>query len=44
MIGAVWLAEGYLRGGDYLSACPLIEELLSMCRAAGYFHYEGRAC
>lgn len=44
VIGAVWLAEGYLRGGDYLSACPLIEELLSMCRAAGYFHYEGRAC
>jgi class 3 adenylate cyclase/tetratricopeptide (TPR) repeat protein len=43
-IGGVWLAEGHLRGRDYASARPLIEELLNTCRTAGYLHYEGRAC
>jgi class 3 adenylate cyclase/tetratricopeptide (TPR) repeat protein len=44
VIGAVWLAEGHLRRGDYATARPLIEDLLSTSRSAGYFHYEGRAC
>ena len=44
VIGAVWLAEGHLRRGDYATVRPLIEDLLSTCRSAGYFHYEGRAC
>jgi tetratricopeptide (TPR) repeat protein len=44
VIGAVWLAEGHLRRGDYATARPLIQDLLSTCRSAGYFHYEGRAC
>jgi class 3 adenylate cyclase/tetratricopeptide (TPR) repeat protein len=44
VIGAVWLAEGYIRRGDYATARPLTEDLLSTCRSAGYFHYEGRAC
>ena len=44
VIGSVWLAEGHLRRGDYANARPLIEDLLSTCRSAGYFHYEGRAC
>jgi class 3 adenylate cyclase len=44
VIGAVWLAEGHLRRGDYAMARPLIEDLLRTCRSAGYFHYEGRAC
>ncbi|HEX3419571.1 MAG TPA: AAA family ATPase, partial [Stellaceae bacterium] len=44
VIGAVWLAEGHLRRGDYTMARPLIEDLLRTCRSAGYFHYEGRAC
>jgi hypothetical protein len=44
VIGAVWLAEGHLRRGDYATSRPLIEDLLSTCRPAGYFHYEGRAC
>jgi len=44
VIGAVWLAEGHLRRGDYATARPFIENLLSTCRSAGYFHYEGRAC
>ena len=43
VIGAVWLAEGHLRRGDYATARPFIENLLSTCRSAGYFHYEGRA-
>ncbi|MGB9646502.1 MAG: adenylate/guanylate cyclase domain-containing protein [Stellaceae bacterium] len=43
VIGAVWLAEGHLRHGDCATARPLIEDLLSTCRSAGYFHYEGRA-
>ena len=29
MIGAVWLAEGHLRRGDYATARPLIEDLLA---------------
>jgi class 3 adenylate cyclase/tetratricopeptide (TPR) repeat protein len=44
VIGAVWLAEGHLRRGDYATARHLTEDLLSTCRSAGYFHYEGRAC
>jgi class 3 adenylate cyclase/tetratricopeptide (TPR) repeat protein len=44
VIGAVWLAEGHLRRGDCATARPLIEDLLSTTRSAGYFHYEGRAC
>ena len=44
VIGAVWLAEGHLRRSDYATARPLIEDLVSTCRSAGYFHYEGRAC
>jgi tetratricopeptide (TPR) repeat protein len=43
-IGAVWLAEGYLRRGDGASARPLIERVLATSRATGYLHYEGRAC
>ena len=43
-IGAVWLAEGYLRRGDHASARPLIERVLATSRATGYLHYEGRAC
>jgi class 3 adenylate cyclase/tetratricopeptide (TPR) repeat protein len=43
-IGAVWLAEGYLRRGDRASARPLIERVLATSRATGYLHYEGRAC
>jgi tetratricopeptide (TPR) repeat protein len=43
-IGAVWLAEGYLRRGDRASAQPLIERVLATSRATGYLHYEGRAC
>jgi len=43
-IGAVWLAEGYLRRGDRSGARPLIERVLATCRATGYLHYEGRAC
>jgi tetratricopeptide (TPR) repeat protein len=42
-IGAVWLAEGYLRRGDRAGAQPLIERVLATCRATGYLHYEGRA-
>ncbi|MBV8573453.1 MAG: hypothetical protein JOZ58_00225, partial [Acetobacteraceae bacterium] len=42
-IGAVWLAEGYLRRGDREGARPLIERVLETCRATGYLHYEGRA-
>jgi len=44
VIGAVWLAEGYLRRGDRAGARPLIERVLATCRATGYLHYEGRAC
>jgi tetratricopeptide (TPR) repeat protein len=43
-IGAVWLAEGYLRRADREDARPLIERVLATCRATGYLHYEGRAC
>jgi class 3 adenylate cyclase len=43
-IGAVWLAEGYLRRGDRAGARPLIERVLATSRATGYLHYEGRAC
>jgi tetratricopeptide (TPR) repeat protein len=43
-IGAVYLAEGYLRRGDRTSARPLIERVLATSRATGYLHYEGRAC
>jgi class 3 adenylate cyclase/tetratricopeptide (TPR) repeat protein len=43
-IGAVWLAEGYLRLGDRTAARPLIERVLATSRATGYLHYEGRAC
>jgi tetratricopeptide (TPR) repeat protein len=43
-IGAVWLAEGYLRLGDRPAARPLIERVLASSRATGYVHYEGRAC
>jgi class 3 adenylate cyclase/tetratricopeptide (TPR) repeat protein len=43
-IGAVYLAEGYLRRGDRAGARPLIERVLATCRLTGYLHYEGRAC
>ncbi len=44
VIGAVWLAEGYLRRGDRARALPLIEHVLEISRANGYLQYEGRAC
>ena len=40
----VWLAEGYLRRGDRVSARSLIDRVLSMSRTTGNLHYEGRAC
>jgi tetratricopeptide (TPR) repeat protein len=43
VIGRHWLAEGYIRQGDYTKARPLIEDLLNTCRTGSYFHYEGRA-
>ena len=44
VIGAVWLAEGHLCGGDHAAALPLIEYVLETSRATGYPQYEGRAC
>ena len=44
VIGAGWLAEGYLRRGDPASARPLIDDVLETSRTTGYLHYEGRAC
>jgi class 3 adenylate cyclase/tetratricopeptide (TPR) repeat protein len=44
VIGAVWLAEGYLRQGDLVCARPLIDHVLATSRATGYVHQEGRAC
>jgi class 3 adenylate cyclase/tetratricopeptide (TPR) repeat protein len=44
VIGSVWLAEGYLRCGDYARARPLIEDVLMTSRSTGYLHYEGRGC
>jgi tetratricopeptide (TPR) repeat protein len=43
VIGRYWLAESYLRHGDYRTARPLIEDILGICQASGYTHYEGRA-
>ena len=40
---ALWLAEGYLRGGDRASARPLIDEVLETSRATGYRYDEGVA-
>jgi tetratricopeptide (TPR) repeat protein len=44
VIGAAWLAEGYLRQGNYTSARTLVAELLATSQRSGYRHYEGRAC
>lgn len=44
VIGAVWLAEGYLGRGDRASARPLIDHVLRTSRTTGYLQYEGRAC
>jgi tetratricopeptide (TPR) repeat protein len=44
VIGAVWLAEGYLRAGDRAAARPLIDYVLQTSRATGYRQYEGRGC
>jgi class 3 adenylate cyclase/tetratricopeptide (TPR) repeat protein len=44
VVGALWLAEGRLRGGDRADALPLIQDILETCRKAGYLHFEGRAC
>jgi hypothetical protein len=44
VIGAVWLAEGYLRSGDRTAARPLIDYVLETSRATVYRQYEGRGC
>jgi class 3 adenylate cyclase/tetratricopeptide (TPR) repeat protein len=44
VIGAVWLAEGYLRRGDRAAARPVIDYVLETSRTTGYLQYEGRAC
>jgi hypothetical protein len=44
VIGAFWLADGYLRRGDRADARPLIDYVLETSRATGYLQYEGRAC
>jgi tetratricopeptide (TPR) repeat protein len=41
---ALWLAEGYLRHGDRVTARPLIEDMLNTGRDKGYLQLEGRAC
>jgi class 3 adenylate cyclase/tetratricopeptide (TPR) repeat protein len=43
LIVAIWLAEGYLQGGNRESARPLIENVLEISKKMGYRHYEGRA-
>ena len=44
VIGAVWLAEGYLRSGDRAATQRLIDYVLQTSRATGYRQYEGRGC
>jgi tetratricopeptide (TPR) repeat protein len=44
VIGAVWLAEGHLRGGDRAAVRPLIEYVLETSRTTGYRQYEARGC
>jgi tetratricopeptide (TPR) repeat protein len=44
VIGAIWLAEGYLRKGDHAAARPLIEYVIETSRTTGYRQYEGRGC
>jgi tetratricopeptide (TPR) repeat protein len=44
VIGAAYLAEGYLRRGDRANARPLIDHVLETSRTTGYLQYEGRAC
>src|SRR5262249_13351111 len=44
VIGAVWLAEGYLRAGDRVAVRPLIDYVLETSRTTGYRQYEGRGC
>jgi tetratricopeptide (TPR) repeat protein len=41
---ALFLAEGYLRCGDTVSARPLIQEVLDGSTARGYLQLQGRAC
>jgi tetratricopeptide (TPR) repeat protein len=41
---ALWLAEGYLRRGDRVSARPLVDDALNTSRRLGYVHCEGLAC
>jgi class 3 adenylate cyclase/tetratricopeptide (TPR) repeat protein len=43
VIGAAWLAEGYLRGRHRGEARPLIDYVLESSRTIGYLHYEGKA-
>jgi len=43
VIGAVWLAEGYLRRDDRAHARPMIDHVLATSQATGYLHHEGRA-
>jgi tetratricopeptide (TPR) repeat protein len=42
VIGAIWLAEGYLRLGERALARPLIDQVLATSRATGYLQYEAR--
>jgi class 3 adenylate cyclase/tetratricopeptide (TPR) repeat protein len=44
VIGAFWLADGYLRRGDRANARALIDYVLETSRSTGYLQYEGRAC
>ena len=40
---ALWLAEGYLRRGDFAVVRSLLDDLLTSCRRRGYPQLEGRA-
>jgi len=41
---ALWLAEDYLRRGDWANARPLIQDLVNTCCSRGYLPLEGWAC
>jgi tetratricopeptide (TPR) repeat protein len=43
LLATLWLAEGHLARGDRASARPLVEDVLSVTRSQGYFHFEGIA-
>jgi transcriptional regulator with AAA-type ATPase domain/tetratricopeptide (TPR) repeat protein len=42
-MGALRLAEGYLRTGDRSRARPLLDDVLAVSRELGYRYYQGRA-